>query len=108
VVWSRPWLRSLKLSQAQRVPEVQAVIARCRQSSAAAAAKAIDTFLDECSEIGAHATLLTKAAIVAATATSVAELWMNWRAPQLPSPLRQPSCSRTTGPTRQLPPLTSP
>lgn len=63
-------------SHAQRVPEVQAVIARCRQSSAAAAAKAIDTFRDECSDIGTHATSLTKAAIVAAIATSVAEFWM--------------------------------
>ncbi|MGB9280406.1 MAG: hypothetical protein WCB57_10055 [Pseudonocardiaceae bacterium] len=63
-------------SHAPRVPEVQAVMARCRQSAAAAAAAAIDTFRDECSGIGARATLLTDVAIVAATATSVAEFWM--------------------------------
>ncbi|MFY9806728.1 MAG: hypothetical protein WAK86_05620 [Pseudonocardiaceae bacterium] len=34
-------------SHAERVPEIQAVLARCRQRSAAAAAAAIDTFRDE-------------------------------------------------------------
>ncbi|MDX6295867.1 MAG: hypothetical protein QOH50_5011 [Kribbellaceae bacterium] len=63
-------------SQAQHVPEIQAVMARCRQTSAAAAATAIDTFRDECSEIGAHSTSLTEVAIVSATAKSVAEFWM--------------------------------
>jgi hypothetical protein len=57
------------------LPEVQAVIARCRQSSAAAAATAIDTFRDECSELGTQATSSTKAAILAATAKSVSDFW---------------------------------
>ena len=65
-------------SHTERVPEIQAVLARCRQRSAAAAAAAIDTFRDECSEIGAHATSLTEMAIVAAAAKSVSEFWMKW------------------------------
>ena len=62
-------------SQGKSFPEVQAVMARCRQASAAAAATAIDTFRHECSVIGAQAKSLTKAAIVAATATSVSNFW---------------------------------
>lgn len=62
-------------SQGKGLPEVQAVMARCRQASAAAAATAIDTFLHECSEIGTQANSLDKAAIVAATAKSVSDFW---------------------------------
>ena len=62
-------------SQGKRLPEVQAVMARCRQASAAAAATAIDTFLHECSKIGTHANSLAKEAIVAATAKSVSDFW---------------------------------
>jgi hypothetical protein len=40
-------------SQGKRLPVVQAVIARCRQTAAAAAATAINAFCRECSEIGA-------------------------------------------------------
>jgi hypothetical protein len=63
-------------SQAIRVPEVQAIMARCRQSAAAAAATAIDTFRAECTEIRTHATSSTTVAIVAATAHSVADFWI--------------------------------
>ena len=62
-------------SQGKRLPEVQAVMARCRQASAAAATTAIDTFLHECSEIGTRVNSLAKAAIVAATAKSVSDFW---------------------------------
>ncbi|MGH3788012.1 MAG: hypothetical protein ACRDRG_16010 [Pseudonocardiaceae bacterium] len=62
-------------SQGKDLPEVQAVMARCRQASAAAAATAIDTFLRECSEIGTHTNSLAKGAIVAATAKSVSDFW---------------------------------
>ena len=62
-------------SQGKRLPEVQAVMARCRQASAAAAATAIDAFVHECSEIGRHANSLAKEAIVAATAKSVSDFW---------------------------------
>lgn len=62
-------------SQGKRLPEVQAVMAKCRQASAAAAATAIDTFRDECSEIGTQANSLAKAAIVAATAKEVSDFW---------------------------------
>ncbi len=61
--------------QGKSVTEVQAVMAKCRQASAAAAATAIHTFLHECSEIGAHANSLAKAAIAAATAKSVSAFW---------------------------------
>lgn len=63
-------------SQGKRVPEVQAVMARCRQASAAAAATAIDTFLHECSEIGTQANSLVKAAIVSTTAKNVSDFWV--------------------------------
>ncbi len=63
-------------SHATRVPEVQAIIARCRQTAAAAAATAVDTFRAECTEIRAHATSSTTMAIVAATAHSVADFWI--------------------------------
>lgn len=62
-------------SQGKGLPEVQAVMARCRQTSAAAAATAIDTFLHKCSEIGTHANSLTKEAIVTATAKDVSAFW---------------------------------
>jgi hypothetical protein len=60
-------------SQGNSLPEVQAIMARCRQSSAADAAAAIHTFRDECSALGAQATSSTRAAILAATATSVSD-----------------------------------
>jgi hypothetical protein len=41
-------------SHATRVPEVQAIIARCRQTAAAVAATAVDTFRAECTEIRAR------------------------------------------------------
>lgn len=63
-------------SQGKSLPEVQAVMARCRQASAAAAAAAIGTFLHECSEIGTHANSLAKEAIVAATAKNVSDFWV--------------------------------
>ncbi len=62
-------------SQGKGFPEVQAVMARCRQASSAAAAAAIATFLRECSEIGTHANSLAKGAVVAATAKSVSDFW---------------------------------
>lgn len=62
-------------SQGKGLPEVQAVMARCRQASAAAAATAIDTFVHECSEIGTHANSSAKGAIVAATAKSISDFW---------------------------------
>lgn len=61
--------------QGKSFTEVQAVMAKCRQASAAAAATAINTFLHECSEIGKHANSLAEAAIVAATAKSVSTFW---------------------------------
>jgi len=62
-------------SQDKRLPEVQAMMARCRQTAAAAATAAIDTFRHECSEIGAQATL-TNAAIADAAAKSVLDFWI--------------------------------
>jgi hypothetical protein len=62
-------------SHGKSLPEIQAIMARCRRTSAAAAATAIDTFRHECSEIGAQANSLTQAALVAATATSVVDFW---------------------------------
>ncbi|MGH3997161.1 MAG: hypothetical protein ACRDTJ_06835 [Pseudonocardiaceae bacterium] len=62
-------------SQGKGLPEVQAVMARCRQASAAAAATVIATFLHECSEIGMQANSLAKEAIVAATAKNVSDFW---------------------------------
>ena len=62
-------------SRGTSTPEVQAVMARCRQAAAAAAATAIDTFLVECSVIGTQANSLAKTAIAAATATSVSNFW---------------------------------
>jgi hypothetical protein len=58
------------------LPEIQAIIARCRQSSAATAAIAIDTFRGECLELGTQATSSAKAAILAATAKSVSDFWV--------------------------------
>jgi hypothetical protein len=57
--------------------EAQAVMARCRQASAAAAAAAVDAFLHECSEISARANSMDTAAITAATAKSVSIFWTN-------------------------------
>jgi hypothetical protein len=50
-------------------------MARCRQTSATAAASAINTFLDKCSHIGRPATSWAEAAILAATARSVSDFW---------------------------------
>jgi hypothetical protein len=57
------------------LPAVQAIIARCRQRSAAAAATAIDIFRAKCSALGTHASSSTKAAIIAATAARVSDFW---------------------------------
>jgi hypothetical protein len=62
-------------SQGKRLPEVQAVMAKCRQASAATAATAIGIFRDECSEIGTQANSLAQAAIVAATAKDISDFW---------------------------------
>jgi hypothetical protein len=61
--------------QGKSFPQVQAVMARCRQASAATAATTIDTFRHECSEIAAHTHSLAKAAIVSATAKSILDFW---------------------------------
>jgi len=63
-------------SQATSLPEVQAIMARCRQSSAAAATTAIDSFRNECSELASRATSTAKAALLAAPATSVSDFWV--------------------------------
>lgn len=60
-------------SQGASLPVVQAVIARCRQSSAAAAATAIGTFRARCSVLGTQASSSAGAAILAATAMSVSD-----------------------------------
>ncbi len=62
-------------SHGKRLPEVQAIMARCRQASAAAAATAIDTFRHECSDIPTQANLLTNAATVADVADNVSDFW---------------------------------
>jgi stage V sporulation protein SpoVS len=62
-------------SQTKSLPEVQAIMARCRQSAAAATATAIDTFRNECSELATRATSTAKAALLAATARSVSDFW---------------------------------
>jgi hypothetical protein len=64
-----------RASQGQRVPEVQAIMAKCRQTSATAAASAVDVFLGKCFHIGRPATSLAEAAILAATARSVSDFW---------------------------------
>jgi hypothetical protein len=64
-----------RASQGQRVPEVQAIMAKCRQTSATAAASAVDVFLGKCFHIGRPATSLAEAAILAATARSVSAFW---------------------------------
>jgi hypothetical protein len=64
-----------RASHGQRLPEVQAIMARCRQTSATAATSAINTFLDKCSHIGRPATSWAEAAILAATARSVSDFW---------------------------------
>jgi hypothetical protein len=61
--------------QGKSFPQVQAVMARCRQASAATAATTIDTFRHECSEIAAHTQSMAKAAIVSATAKSILDFW---------------------------------
>ena len=50
-------------SRGTSIPEVQAVMARCRQTAAAAATTAIDTFRSECSVLGGQANSLARAAI---------------------------------------------
>jgi hypothetical protein len=62
-------------SQGKRLPEVQAVMARCRQASAAAATTAIDAFRHECSEIARQANSFANRAIVAATTGCVLGYW---------------------------------
>ncbi|MGH3670829.1 MAG: hypothetical protein ACRDSH_09345 [Pseudonocardiaceae bacterium] len=62
-------------SRTKSLPEVQAIMARCRQSSAAAATTAIDTFRATCSEFGTHTRSSAKAALLAATATNVSDFW---------------------------------
>jgi hypothetical protein len=63
-------------SQGQRLPVVQAVMAKCRQAAAAAAATAIGTFRRACSELGAQANSLAKAVIVAAADKIVSDFWV--------------------------------
>ena len=63
------------VSRAMSLPEVQAIMARCRQSSAAAAATAIDTFRAMCSDCVTQASSSTKAALLAAIATSISDFW---------------------------------
>ena len=71
-------------SKDESLPEVQAIIARCRQSSATAATTAIETFRDECSELGTHASSSAKAALLATTATSVSDFWAKSESSPLP------------------------
>ncbi|MFN2533743.1 MAG: hypothetical protein ABR528_00645 [Pseudonocardiaceae bacterium] len=61
--------------QGTSFPKVQAVMAKCRQASAAAAATAIDTFRHECSQIATQTNSLAKAAIVSAIAKSIWDFW---------------------------------
>jgi hypothetical protein len=62
-------------SRGKRLPEVQAIMAKCRQSSAAATITVIETFRGECAALGMQASSSAKAAILAATATSVSDFW---------------------------------
>jgi hypothetical protein len=68
-------------------PEVQAVMARCRQASAAAAT-AINAFRRQCCEITTQTNSLTTAAIISATAKNIWDFWAKSKAAQLPSPPR--------------------
>ena len=61
--------------QGKSFPEVQAVMARCRQASAAAATTAINAFRHKCSEIITQTNSLTTAAIISATAKSIYNFW---------------------------------
>jgi hypothetical protein len=63
-------------AQGQRLPVVQAVMARCRQTAASAATTAITTFRRECSAIGAQANSSAKAAIAAVAAQIVSDFWV--------------------------------
>jgi hypothetical protein len=65
----------VRASRGQRLPEAQAIMAKCRQTSAAAATSAVDIFLDKCSQMGRPATSLGETAILAATARSVSDFW---------------------------------
>jgi hypothetical protein len=56
-------------------PEIQAVMAKCRQASAAAATTAINAFRHQCSEIITQTNSLTTAAIVSATAKNIWDFW---------------------------------
>ena len=56
-------------------PEVQAVMARCRQASAAAATTAINVFRHQCSEIITQTNSLATEAIVSATAKNIWDFW---------------------------------
>jgi hypothetical protein len=62
-------------SQGRTFPIVQAVMAKCRQTSAIAAATAVHTFCDDCAALGTQTSSLAQAAILAATATSVSDFW---------------------------------
>jgi hypothetical protein len=62
-------------AQSKSFPEVQAVMAKCRQAAAAAAVTAIDTFRHECSKIATQTNSLTTAAIVSAIAKSIWDFW---------------------------------
>ncbi len=63
-------------SRGKSLPEGQAIMARCRQSSAAAAATAIDTFRKESSELATRATSSAKAALLVAATTSISGFWV--------------------------------
>ena len=56
------------------LPEVQAVLARCRQASAAATT-AINAFRHKCSEITAQTNSLATAAVISATAKNIWDFW---------------------------------
>jgi hypothetical protein len=62
-------------SRGRSLPEVQAIIARCRQSSAGAATTEIATFRGKCAALGEQASSSAKTAILAATATRVSDFW---------------------------------
>jgi hypothetical protein len=62
-------------SHGKSFPEVQAVMAKCRQASAAAATTAINAFRHECSEIITQTNSLATAAIVSAIAKSIGDFW---------------------------------
>ncbi|MCA1835611.1 MAG: hypothetical protein LC721_04465 [Actinobacteria bacterium] len=60
--------------QGKSFPEVQAVMAKCRQASAAATT-AINAFRHQCAEITTQTNSLTTAAIISATAKNIWDFW---------------------------------